>query len=145
MERKNIGQIMIDLKMLNQEQLQQALDYQQQHQCKFGKAVIELGFATRQDVFKALVHQYNYPYVDIETLEIAGDVLAMLPSHIARQYRAVPIGFDHTQKTLNIALTPPFDLSIVETLQKQLAYAVQFALTTPEQIQKCLDRYYPAA
>lgn len=144
MNRKPMGQIMLELNMLDQNQLQQALDYQTLHNCKFGKAVMDLGFASRQDVFRALIHQYNYPYVDIENLELSSEVLTMITADVARQYRAIPIKFDHEQQILSIALTPPFELALVQTLQQQIPYPIQFALTPPEQLQKCLDRYYPA-
>lgn len=57
-----IGDIIRDTKNLSPEQVELVLEYQRQHNVKFGEACVELGLARRQDVIWALSQQFHYPY-----------------------------------------------------------------------------------
>ena len=57
-----IGEIIKDTRNLSAEQVKDILEYQQQHNVRFGEAAVALGFATDDDVLYALAKQFNYPY-----------------------------------------------------------------------------------
>ncbi len=57
-----LGHILQKTKGLTAEQVQSALDYQQQHGVRFGEAAVALGFAVPDDVVWALSQQFRYPY-----------------------------------------------------------------------------------
>lgn len=59
---KSIGDIIRSAKNLDADKVQQIVNYQREHNLKFGEAAVALGIATRDDVLWALSQQFNYPY-----------------------------------------------------------------------------------
>ncbi|MFZ4289277.1 polysaccharide biosynthesis tyrosine autokinase [Variovorax sp. HJSM1_2] len=59
---RSIGDLIREARNLNQQQIEQVLQYQRQHRVPFGEAAIALKFATRDDVLWALAQQFHYPY-----------------------------------------------------------------------------------
>jgi receptor protein-tyrosine kinase len=59
---RSIGDLIREARNLDQQQIEQVLQYQRQHRVPFGEAAIALKFATRDDVLWALAQQFHYPY-----------------------------------------------------------------------------------
>lgn len=57
-----IGDIIKADKNLTKEQVEHILNYQQQHDLRFGEAAVALGYINRDDVLWALSQQFHYPY-----------------------------------------------------------------------------------
>ncbi len=57
-----LGEILRRNKGLSAENIQRALDYQREHKVRFGEAVVQLGFATADEVVWAISQQFHYPY-----------------------------------------------------------------------------------
>lgn len=57
-----IGELLREAQQLSDEQVDQILEYQQEHGVRFGVAAIRLGHATESNVLFALARQFHYPY-----------------------------------------------------------------------------------
>lgn len=142
MSKKPLGEILKEMEIINEEQLNQALEFQKEHNCRFGRALIKMGLCTKEDLFKALTAQYNYPYINLNGIEIQETTIDYVSFDIAKHYKLIPVEYNEENDTLRIAISPPFELNLINILQKTLAKKIEFALTTPEQIQNALDQYY---
>lgn len=58
---KSIGELLKASRRVDDEGLQLAARYQKTHHCRFGEAVVALGLATTDDVYRALSQQFHYP------------------------------------------------------------------------------------
>lgn len=59
---RSIGEIIAKANNLSVEQIQSILQYQQEHDVRFGEAAVALGLANSDDVMWALAQQFHYPY-----------------------------------------------------------------------------------
>lgn len=141
--RKPLGEVLLELGIIDEQQLQQALEYQTKNNLRLGQALFQLGLVTKKDIFRALAHQYHYPYVDLAEIEIPPAVISKLSREITRKYQVVPLDWNHEQNKLRLCLAPPFELTLLQEIQEQMQEELEFVLTTPEQLQKTLDYYYP--
>ena len=55
------------------------------------------------------------PFVDIANVQVAQDVIELIPSETIKSYKIVPIGFDGT--TIQVAMQNPQDVHAMEALQ----------------------------
>lgn len=62
----SLGDILTQTKGLTAEQVERALNYQREHNVRFGEAAVALGFAHADDVIWALAQQFHYPYLPTE-------------------------------------------------------------------------------
>lgn len=139
-QRRKLGSILSALGIVDEKQLDDALNLQKENGCKLGEALIELGYATQLQISQALARQFNLPYVDVTKGEIAQDVIAMVPKTVVEEHNIVPV--KRTQRALIVAMTDPLDLYTLDNLRFILGCEVECALTTPESMAAAIKKYY---
>jgi protein-tyrosine kinase len=83
-----IGRVMYEAMMLTNQQVESVLLHQRKHGVRFGKAAVDLGFATDEGVAWALSQQFHYPYVPGAQQDHAELVVASKPfGHEAEIFR----------------------------------------------------------
>jgi receptor protein-tyrosine kinase len=60
---QRIGEILVDLKKLQSDEVEWILGYQRDKGLYFGDAAIQLALLKPEDIFQALARQFGYPYV----------------------------------------------------------------------------------
>ncbi len=73
--RPNLGQILIRLKLITEEQVQTALELQQENGRLFGECLLELGHIGEDDLSWALSSQLGLPFMNV----VGRDVRSAIP------------------------------------------------------------------
>ena len=63
-EKVRLGEILVQQKLLSEEQLNQALADQKRTGRKLGRVFVENGFVTEEQISGALARQLNIPYIN---------------------------------------------------------------------------------
>jgi len=95
------------------------------------------------DVAQAKAGHFGYELVSFGDLRLTDDVIAAVPRHIAKRYRAVPVS--KMGDTVAIAISDPSDLDTVDSLQRALNVEIDLRVATEEDIEAALNKYYGAA
>jgi general secretion pathway protein E/type IV pilus assembly protein PilB len=98
---------------------------------------------TPADVAQAKAAHFGYEFVNLSTLRLPDDVIASLPRHVAKRYRAVPISKHNN--SIAVALADPSDLDAIDSLQRMVNADVELRVATDEDIDAALNKYYGAA
>ncbi|MEB0164157.1 MSHA biogenesis protein MshE, partial [Glaciimonas sp. CA11.2] len=69
-EKIRLGEILLQQKLLSQEQLQLGLSEQQRTGRKLGRIFVENGFATEDAISAALARQLRIPYIHLKQYHI---------------------------------------------------------------------------
>jgi protein-tyrosine kinase len=88
---RSIGELIGKTNQLNQEQVQQVLNYQKDTGLRFGEAAVALGLVSNDDVLFALSQQFHYPYSPVDKQKLNPElVTAAQPfSKQAEAFRAI--------------------------------------------------------
>jgi len=141
MALRRIGQILVDLGYLTEEQVDIVLEEQQHRPGElFGRIAVELGFCTQEQVAQALAEQMGLPLVRLRDMTIPPEVLSQVTEPMAQLYRIIPIAFK--DNTLTVAMCEPQKLSVIDELRSFLGYEIRPVVATEKDIQEALDRYY---
>jgi chain length determinant protein tyrosine kinase EpsG len=81
---KAIGELIARGGKLTEERIEQILAYQREHGGRFGQAAVALGYATDDDVLRALAKQFKYPVASEEQRRLSPE-LVMLNEPFSRQ------------------------------------------------------------
>lgn len=142
---KRIGEILLEQEIITQQQLEAALLYQEAHGGLLGQILIERGYAAEQEMEEAIVitlsTQYGFPYLPLEHYEIDYAVLELIPEHVARHYCLIPI--NRIGNGLTIAMADPSNTQAVEHLESLTNCVIQTLVSTPSEIRKAIELYYP--
>ena len=95
------------------------------------------------DVAQAKAGHSGYELVSFGDLRLTDDIIAAVPRHIAKRYRAVPVS--KIGSMLTVAISDPSDLDTMDSLQRALNADIEWRVATDEDIDAALNRYYGAS
>ncbi|MCE5302214.1 MAG: Flp pilus assembly complex ATPase component TadA [Planctomycetaceae bacterium] len=138
---RRIGQILVDLGFLTEDQLHLVLEEQQQRPGEmFGQIAISMGLITDDQLAQALGEQMGMQVVSLGDEVIPPEVLTLITGPMAQLYRIVPLSFE--DNTLTIAMCDPQKLSIIDELRSFLGYDIKAKVCTEREMAKALERFY---
>jgi len=109
-----------------------------------GVGVVDLMLANNLlrpgDVTQAKAAHFGAEVVNLAELKIPDEVIALVPRHIAKKYRVVPV-FRH-DNTLTIALADPSDLDTIDSLNHLLRMEINHQVASEADIEGALNKYY---
>jgi type IV pilus assembly protein PilB len=141
MAHRRIGQVLVDMGFITDEQQELLVDEQHEHPGQLlGKVAIDMGLINEDQLVQALAEQLSLQTVSANEVTIKRDVLAMVTSPMAQMYRIVPIEFDGD--TLTVAMCDPQNLSVQDELRTFLGFNIRVVVTSESAMTAALDRYY---
>ncbi|HEY7333648.1 MAG TPA: type II secretion system ATPase GspE [Bryobacteraceae bacterium] len=135
-----LGEILIERRVIAQEDLERALELQRERGDKLGKILIDLGFAAQRDILAALSQQLEIPLISIDGPPAVSPELEALSPKFLRQFRCLPVAqHDHT---VTLAMADPLDFETRATVESCTGLAVNAGLAPEQEIADAIDRYY---
>ena len=141
--QKRIGQVLLEMGKITEEQLQEALDLKQQKGGALGAVLVDLGHCEPPDVSAALAIQAGMRTVDLDEIEIPPEVVEQMDGLTARSYSVVPIEFD--AGTLTVAMADATNFRALDELHMLLDHDIRAAVADPAAVARSLDKYYEQA
>ncbi len=139
-EKVRLGEILVNQKLLSQEQLALALEEQKRTGRKLGRIFVEQGFVTEEQISEALARQLNIPYIDLKFQNLRPDVVRLLPETQARRFRAIVI--DAKDNTALVGMADPTDLFAYDEIARILKRELSLAVVNESQLMEAIDRMY---
>ena len=123
-----LGEILIEKRLITQEDLDRALELQRERGDKLGKILVDLGFVASRDVLSALSEQLQVPLLAIEGPPAVSPETETLSPRFLRQFRCLPVALhDHT---VTLAMADPLDFETRSTVASCTGLAVERASPT---------------
>ena len=97
---------------------------------------------SKSDVLDALATYFKVPYTDITTVAIDPQALGFVSEAIARKYSLIPVTYDAKNETITLATKDPFNISLVDFLEKKTGKKIITTLGYEEDILKAIDVAY---
>ncbi|MCB0900211.1 MAG: type II secretion system protein GspE, partial [Actinobacteria bacterium] len=92
---KQLGDILVTQGLISSEQLDKALLEQRNVGHSLGRVLIDLGMLTEAQVVQALATQIGMRFVDLTEVTLDGAALSKVPGSVCRRHSAIPIGFEN--------------------------------------------------
>ncbi|MDD3014324.1 MAG: ATPase, T2SS/T4P/T4SS family, partial [Candidatus Gastranaerophilales bacterium] len=89
--KKRLGEQLIDMGLITEEQLLQALDESKQTETPIGSVLVKLGFITIEQLRETLSTQLGVDHVETKDLQIEAEVIKFLPEKFIKENKVVPI------------------------------------------------------
>ncbi|MCA9192228.1 MAG: Flp pilus assembly complex ATPase component TadA [Planctomycetales bacterium] len=141
MVARKIGQILVDLGFITDEQLELILDEQQQRPgILLGKIAEDMGLITDEQLIQGLAEQLGMQTVQLAERSLPPDVIEKISETMAQLYRVVPIHFDGD--TLTVATCDPQNLTVQDELRTFLGYHIRMVIATERDVAALINKYY---
>jgi MSHA biogenesis protein MshE len=139
-EKLHLGQILVQQKLLTEEQLKSALQEQKQLGRRLGRVLTDKGIITEEQLAEALARHLNLPYVDLKHFNIKREVVFKLPESAARRFRALVL--DDSGATCQVGMADPTDLTAYDEIARMLKRKIEIVVVTGSEVVRALDRVY---
>ncbi|HEV8715980.1 MAG TPA: ATPase, T2SS/T4P/T4SS family, partial [Candidatus Binatia bacterium] len=138
-----LGKLLVHKGYLTPEQLQRAVEEQQQHGGLLSVHLVKLGCFTEDELLAYVQKEYHLPATDLRGLEIPDEVIQLIPHAVVTKYLFVPI--TQNGSTLTLAMADPSNPVAVEEVKFLTGADVKIVLTTISSIQWAIERFYDRA
>jgi general secretion pathway protein E len=135
-----LGEILIERKLITEEDLTRALELQKERGDKIGKTLVDMGFVAMRDVLAALSDQLGVPLVAIDGPPAVSTETEALSPRFLRQFRCLPVGRD--DHTVTLAMADPLDVETVSAVKSCTGLKVRTVLAGEQEILDAIDKYY---
>jgi type IV pilus assembly protein PilB len=140
---RQLGRVLIKMGILRRRDVLDALEIQKQRGGPIGAILVEAGHITEDQLNLALAAQIGMEPVEVGTMEIAKNVIDMIPAQMANTYKVIPIRFEADQNRLHVAMASPDNFRATDDLKTLMGFDVVACITDGPGLQQALQKYYP--
>ena len=135
-----LGELLVKEKLISQDQLKQALDFQKQHGGRLGTALVKMGLVTDDEVTAVLSRQYGVPSINLKYYEVDPTVVKLIPQETAIRYQIVPLS--RVGSTLTIAMTDPTNVFAMDDIKFMTGFNVEPVVASESAIGEAITKFY---
>lgn len=138
-----MGEVLLDSKLITEEQLDRALDMQQSGDSRrLGTILIDEDWLNAESLAMALSIHLNLPFADLSRESISPEVLKIIPEHIARRYQLIPVEINNG--SLSVVMEDPTDIRVLEEISALTGMNISPSVGVGMDIEDAIDLYYKA-
>ena len=139
-EKVRLGEILLQQKLLTEEQLRTALEEQKNSGRRLGRVVIEKGYASEEQISQALARQLGVPFINLKQFNSKREVVLKLSETQARRYRALVL--EEAGGVCKVGMADPTDLAAYDGIARLLNRDIELAVVTETELLRVIDRTY---
>ena len=140
MARKKLGEMLLEAGVIDETGLRAALVEQRRWGGHLGRVLIEMKTITEEQLVSILSRQLGIPVVEVDKLAIPQAVIDLVPGDLAEQFSMIP--FAQPMKFLDVAMSDPTNLGIIDELRIRTQLNVRPYLAGPRTIERAVAKYY---
>jgi type IV pilus assembly protein PilB len=134
-----LGRLLIDNKLITEEQLEEALAEHSGSGKSLGRVLIERGAITEGQLTSVLAEQVGIRYVDLGSYAIDPEATNSIDITMARRYTVMPIDFKDSK--VLVAMADPTNVFALDDLRIKTGMEVLPVVSTADDINNTIDRY----
>ncbi|MCG2676815.1 type II secretion system ATPase GspE [bacterium] len=140
MEKKKLGEILVEKGVITSAQLTQVLAEQKRTGERLGRILVNLGFITERELIKFLGAQMDIPPINLDNYLIDPQIIDLVPQSLARRYILIPVF--KSEDTLTLAMADPLNVFAIDDLHVRTKCRITPAVASETDILRAIDQYY---
>ena len=118
MARKgDFTEILLRKRVISQDQLNEARQVSKDQNTSLPETIIKLGYASGEDVMRAVAQEHGRDYVDLTEVTIPEAIIELVPESVARENAILPLAEE--DDALKVIVSDPYD---IDTRRKAAVY-----------------------
>ncbi|WP_343209822.1 GspE/PulE family protein [Anaerolentibacter hominis] len=142
-KRIRLGDFLVQKGLLEEKQLEKALEEQRRRGTKLGETILDLGYITEQDLADALCELLDIEYVELRKMNLDEKVVHLINEDVAKRYKLIPIGYDENNNNIiKVAMADPMDVVAIDDVAIITNMQVEPVLSTTSQVAAQIDKFF---
>lgn len=139
--KERLTGILINNKLLTQEQLKVALEVQVKRGGRLSDIIVELKFIKEEDLISTLSQSLGLPLIDLKRFKIDAEVARIIPAEIARHYQIIPLS--KIGDSITLAMADPLNIFAIDHVKSLTGYKINPILVSIHDIPQAIDSVFP--
>ncbi|MCG2713552.1 MAG: Flp pilus assembly complex ATPase component TadA [Candidatus Omnitrophica bacterium] len=139
--KDRLTEILINNKLITQEQLEQALKEQVVKGGKLSDIIVGLKFVKENELITTLSEGLGLPLIDLKRLKIDFDIVKIIPVDIARHYQIIPVS--KMGDTITLAMADPLNIFAIDHVQSLTGFKINPIISSVQDINQTIELSYP--
>ena len=135
-----LGDLLKAAGLIDDAQLQKALEIQKQSKQRLGTVLIDSGIITEQDFIDAMSQQLGIKYVDLTKEHIPTEMARILPKNIAKKHSVVPLRLNKDE--LVLAMVDPMNFVAIDEVRTATRKRVSPRIAQSAAVDKAIATLY---
>ena len=140
MTDKELSNILLGAALINQQELNRAIDETKKLKRPLEKVIIDMHILSKSAMYEAVARHFGFPYKDLDNYKPTAELLKVMPEKLARQTQAVPLGIKGGN--LQVAMGDPSNLYFTDQIQLQTGYPLEIFQSSPAEIEEFINKVY---
>lgn len=139
-KKLHIAEMLMNEGLINQEQLDNAINTQKSTDKKMGQVLVDLGYITEDKLLQVLSSQLGIPLIDLRTYPLQPDLIRLLPEFHARHFRAILL--NEEGDSYLVGMVDPQDILAQDEIERILNHKIKLAIIHEDELLTVLDSIY---
>lgn len=140
MKYKRLGEMLVDVGVITEEQLTEALAKQKGSGKRLGTVLVDEHFITETQLIETLRMQLGIDFIDLNKAKIDPSMVNLVPKNIAKKERVVPVKLVHDN--LYLAMEDPMNFMAIENVKNTTRKRVTPMIAYSRAIDRALNVLY---
>ncbi len=135
-----LGDLLMSVGLITEEQLQRALEIQKTNHKRLGVVLVEEGIITESQLIETLELQLGVDFIDLSKVRIPVELAQLVPKAIARRHNVVPVKLERDELTL--AMADPLNFMAIEDVRSATRKRVVPKIATAAAVDRAIATLY---
>ncbi|MEK6583262.1 MAG: type IV-A pilus assembly ATPase PilB [Nitrospirota bacterium] len=135
-----IGRMLVEAKLLTEDQLEKSLALQQKEGGRIGSILVKFGYIQEQTLLQFLSKQYGVQSIDLSKVEIDSSVIKLIPTEVVQKYNVIPVR--RIGAVLTIAMMDPTNIFAIDDIKFMTGYDIEVVVATESAIMATMSKLY---
>nr|WP_294681530.1 type II/IV secretion system protein [uncultured Anaerotignum sp.] len=140
MKYKRLGELLVSVGLVTEEQIQEALALQKTTKKRLGDQLVASGYITQKQLIEAMQMQLGIEFIDLSDYEIPAELARVIPKNIAKKFQVVPIRV--SGDTLFLAMSDPMNFMAIEDAKTASRKKIVPMITYGDSIERAILNLY---
>ncbi|MFH1378164.1 MAG: ATPase, T2SS/T4P/T4SS family [Planctomycetota bacterium] len=139
-DRKLLGEILLEMGLIEEETLTLALEQQSAEGGMLGEILIDMSEITTEDLTVALAEQAGLEVIDLSSVEVGADAIAAVDANMAMMMTIMPVHIENG--VLTVAMCDPNSITTIDELKFMLNMEIHPVVALAEDINHAIQEHY---
>jgi type IV pilus assembly protein PilB len=142
--KKKLGEILIEEGLIDEHDLEQALEYKEKSGYRLGTALVALRVIAEWQLTEALGKALHLPVVDLVGTPPRKSALQRIPAQLAERFDLIPLRLEGkgANRQLIIAMSDPLNRPVIKRMQNVAGCPIKPVLASLSAIQRAIRNHY---
>lgn len=135
-----LGDLLVSVGLITNEQLEQALKLQKGSGKRLGSVLIDAGMISEKQLVETLELQLGISFIDLSKVSIPTEIAQLVPKNIAKRHSIVPVSL--VRDELTIAMADPLNFVAIEDVRAATRKRITPRIATAEAVERAIATLY---